>query len=133
MKTTEEIVKDYRVNVLRTGDDGGIGTIKYKTLRGSVIWSNGGGWEHVSFNPFKAVTPSWEDMCLLKDMFFGPEEVAIEIHPAKSQYVSNMEHCLHLWRCISAVQPLPPSIMVGVRKGQGLASVIKEIREATKG
>ena len=129
MRKPEQILSDYRLKPLVTGDDGGGAEINYKGLKGTVIWSWGGGWEHVSFNPGTGKTPGWEDMCLLKDIFFEPEEVAIQIHPAKSQYVSNLDHCLHLWRCTSAEQPLPPSIMVGIRDGQGLKSVIEEIQE----
>lgn len=129
MKSTATLLNDYRLKPVRTGEDGGAAIIKYKGLKGTVIWSNGGGWEHVSFNPWTGKTPSWEDMCLIKDIFFEPEEVAIQIHPARSQYVSNLNHCLHLWRCTSAEQPLPPSIMVGIRDGQSLKSVMEEIAE----
>jgi hypothetical protein len=68
-------------------------------LTGSVVFSNNeDGWEHVSFSPFKTrITPSWDDMCCIKDIFWRDEEVAIQIHPAKKEYVNIKSNCLHLW------------------------------------
>ena len=44
-------------------------------------------------------------MCRLKDMFFYPEEMVVQLHPPKSEYVSGvesggvkLENVLHLWR-----------------------------------
>ena len=55
----------------------------------SVIWSsNEGGYEHVSVSPKKKFRiPTWDDMCALKDIFFGDEEEVYQIHPKKSHYV----------------------------------------------
>lgn len=33
-----------------------------------------------------------------KDMFFKEDEIVVQYHPAKSEYVNNMPNCLHLWR-----------------------------------
>lgn len=44
---------------------------------------------------------SWETMCLIKDMFFYPDEDAIQYHPKASSYFHGFDttkHCLHLWR-----------------------------------
>lgn len=81
------------------------------------IASAGGGWQHVSvsFGPNKA-TPSWEIMCRVKELFWDDEETVIQLHPPKSTWVNNHPGCLHLWRCTDGrEQPLPPSIMVGLR------------------
>lgn len=66
----------------------------------SVIWSDcEDGMEHVSVSPKKQFRiPSWDDMCVLKDIFFEDEEEAYQIHPKKSQYVNAVENCLHLWK-----------------------------------
>lgn len=66
----------------------------------SVIWGeNEDGYEHVSISPKKQFrTPTWNDMCILKDIFFDEEEEAYQIHPKKSQYVNVAENCLHLWK-----------------------------------
>ena len=133
MKTNEELRSERNLRIIKTGDDGGYGEVKYGKLRGSVIWSTGGGWDHVSVAPYKrSYTPSWAEMCRIKDMFFWPEDVAVQYHPARSEYVNNMPNCLHLWRPQGVELPVPPSIMVGIRDGQSAESVRDEIRELTE-
>lgn len=131
MKTNEELKTTPNLLILRAGEDGGMGEIfKLGKRFASVIWSNGGGWEHVSIAPYKrSYTPSWEDMCNLKDMFFKDEETVVQFHPAKSEYVNNVPNCLHLWRPTDAELPTPPSILVGVKKGQTQAEVREAIKE----
>ena len=75
------------------------------------IASNGGGWDHVSISPGsnrKNGCPTWDEMCAIKDMFFEPEEVAVQYHPSKSQYVNISPNCLHLWRPNTAPMIMPP-------------------------
>ena len=76
-----------------------VGEIKLDGMpRTSVIaGSNENGWEHVSVCPVGRC-PTWDEMCEVKDIFWGEEEVCIQIHPKKSQYVNIMDHCLHIWR-----------------------------------
>ncbi len=74
-----------------------------------VIASSGDGWEHVSVHPKnKKRCPTWDEMCAVKDMFFEPEEVVMQLHPAHSEYVNNHPYCLHLWRPLEREIPLPP-------------------------
>lgn len=80
-----------------------------------VICSDGGGWEHVSVSLNKKRCPTWEEMCMVKDMFWDDEDVVVQLHPAKSQYVNNHPYVLHLWRSIVEKQPIPPSILVGIK------------------
>jgi len=117
MKTFEDIEKICGLLIMKKGFDGGIGVLFRNRKRyGTVIWSNGGGWEHVSVTPFKRnYTPTWDDMVWVKNLFFYSEEYAVELHPARHDYVNNVENCLHLWRCTSADQPIPPTWMVGVK------------------
>lgn len=131
MKTFEELKQTPNLLIIMTGLDGGIGEIfKIGKRYGSVIWSFGGGWEHVSVCPYKhSHTPTWDEMCSLKDMFFRNDEVVVQYHPAKGEYVNNMPNCLHLWRPINEALPTPPSIMVGVKKGQTAEEVRKAIEE----
>lgn len=77
----------------------------------SVIWTRyDEEWEHVSVSPrHKFKIPTWDDMCILKDIFFGDEEEVYQIHPPKSRYVNITENCLHLWK------PIQPD---GVIKGR---------------
>lgn len=130
MKTLDELRETSNLLIIRTGDDGGMGEIQYGKLKGSIIWSFGGGWEHVSVSPYKRnYTPSWEEMCKIKDMFWHDDEVVVQYHPAKSQYVNNVPNCLHLWKPLKEKMPIPPSIMVGVRDGQNMKSVIDELQK----
>lgn len=133
MKSLEQIKECRRLNITNNSFDGGLGVITMSTWIGTVVWSFGGGWEHVSVTPIKKrITPSWDDMCILKDIFFNEDETVVQYHPAKSEYVNNVPNCLHLWRPINDVMPTPPSIMVGLKKGQSIESAIEEIKEYEK-
>ena len=57
---------------------------------------------------------SKDEMCKLKADFFRDDEVVVQFHPAKSEYVNNLMNCLHLWRPTTKKLPLPPSILVGI-------------------
>ena len=79
-----------------------------------VIASDGEDWEHVSVSlPDRC--PVWEEMRIMKDLFWGDEDTVIQIHPPKSDYVNNHQYCLHLWRPTKRDIPLPPSAMVGYK------------------
>ena len=80
--------------------------------KASVVISNGGGWEHVSVS-LKGRCPRWQEMCYIKDLFFYEEEVVIQYHPKKSDYVNLHPHCLHLWRPTDIEIPTPPKEFVG--------------------
>ena len=75
-------------------------------------------WEHVSVkarNYQGERCPTWDEMCRVKDMFFDDEEVVMQLHPKRSEYVNNHPFVLHLWRPTTAPIPTPPSIAVGIR------------------
>jgi len=69
-----------------------------------------GGWEHisVSLRSFKESkkgkmverTPTWGEMCYIKDLFWDKDEVAIQFHPVEGDYVNLHNYCLHLWKPI---------------------------------
>lgn len=79
------------------------------------------GWEHVSVrtehasDPKKGRCPTWDEMCLVKNLFWEEEECVIQFHPPKSEYVNNHKNVLHLWKSTQASFPVPPSILVGVK------------------
>jgi hypothetical protein len=77
-----------------------------------IIASDGGGWEHVSVSK-KYDCPTWADMCEVKALFWDPEDLILQYHPPRSQYVNLHPHCLHLWRPIGVEIPLPPKWMIG--------------------
>jgi len=65
-------------------------------------------WEHISASvrdPDALVgrrvapeTPTWEEMCWLKDAFWDADECVIQFHPPRSEYVNAHQTCLHLWK-----------------------------------
>lgn len=82
-----------------------------------VIISDGLVWEHVSVHVVsngKERTPTWSEMCKIKDMFWDETETVVQFHPKKSEYVNNHKHCLHLWKPIKSEIKLPPSELVGI-------------------
>lgn len=131
MKNQDEIKQISNLMIKEITPAGGYGIyFKQRKPYASVIWSNGGGWDHVSMCPYKrSHTPTWDEMCRLKDDFFRDDEVVVQFHPAKEQYVNNLQNCLHLWRCQSEGFPTPPSVMVGIRDGQTAGEAIKEAVE----
>lgn len=76
-----------------------------------IIASNGLGWDHVSIST-ETRCPKWNEMQQFKEMFFKDDEVVMQLHPAKENYINHYEFCLHLWRPQEVEIPLPPTIMV---------------------
>lgn len=117
----KEIKNNKYLHIQKRGIDGGAGFInlprdnKKGYTKATIIWSFGGGWEHVSVAPLNGSMPKWEDMCLIKNMFFEDEEWVVQFHPPKSEYVNNMQNCLHLWRPIDQELPTPASILTGMK------------------
>ena len=131
MKLIEEILKSPRLSEIERGRDGFRAVYTTHTFRGSIICSTGAGWNHVSVAPFKRYyIPSWNDMADLKNLCFNEDEAVIQIHPPKAEYVNQKENCLHLWQCKYREMVLPPSILVGIRRGQTRLEVEEEIRKA---
>ena len=132
MKAVNEFLDSKQIysQDLSFSEDGIKGFICIDRIDMSFVASWGGGWDHVSVAPLKKkIVPSWEMMCKVKDIFFKPDEAVIQIHPPKDEYVNNIPNCLHLWRCRYKEMVLPPSFMVGLRKGQTIENLKAEIVE----
>jgi hypothetical protein len=80
-------------------------------------------WEHVSCHVkydtgksgIKERTPSWDEMCLIKELFFDPEERVMQFHPPAAEYVNNHTSVLHLWKPINEIDiAWPDPILVGI-------------------
>lgn len=77
-------------------------------------------WEHVSARAvkqlgskqFKNYTPTWDEMCFLKSLFWGDEDCVVQYHPPKSDYVNVHENVLHLYRPTAVEIPMPPKVTV---------------------
>ena len=110
-------VKNPMLGILGSGDETcGAFKIFIEGRAFHVIASSDGGWDHVSVTlKNQKRCPTWEEMCAIKDKFFYPEEVVMQLHPKRSEYVNNHPYCLHLWRPTDGREiPTPPSIMVGI-------------------
>lgn len=78
------------------------------------------GWEHVSVTvayltgkrKWVPRIPKWEEMCVVKSMFWADGECVIQYHPPEENYVNITPNCLHLWRSVNAEFPMPPTICV---------------------
>lgn len=129
MKTLEDIRKTPRLQLLKIGADGGMAAAylasSKKNHPATVVFSNGGGWDHVSVS-FSNRCPTWDEMCEVKRMFFYPEEIAVEYHPSESEYVNAFPYCLHIWRYQQPGMPMPPAWMVGPKKGQSAREAYNE-------
>ena len=87
-----------------------------------VVCSDGEGWDHVSVS-LRGIKnnkkvhiercPTWDEMCYIKSLFFNEDEVAIQFHPAASEYVNVHLYCLHLWRPNEVELPIPQRSMIG--------------------
>lgn len=95
-----------------------------RPLRLLCIASDGDGWEHCGYPPpawehvsvsTAARCPTWEEMCLIKSLFWDPEDLVLQLHPPESDYVNQHPYCLHLWRPIGLELPRPPALAVGIR------------------
>ena len=112
MKILNEIKENPKLEIMRTSIDGGMGILHITGLRKcTVIWSVGGGWEHVSVCPANRL-PTWDEMCLVKDIFWNKDECVVQYHPPKSNYVNLASNCLHLWKPIEEALPVPPTEFV---------------------
>ena len=128
MRDREEIRKTTGVEIKKEGKDGFGGSVypvEYKNGKVKIkkdynsvlhfIFSNGCGFEHLSVST-PARTPTWDEMCKMKEIFWKDDEVCMQIHPKKEEYVNNHNYCLHIWKPIDKEIPMPPSVMVGIRK-----------------
>lgn len=114
MKPIEEILKDTRLESVEQEPFENFLVKGYLRLRSgkqrtftvfaSVDNSSEYGFvEHVSVSLYNESrkTPTWEEMCEVKEIFWKPEEEVHQIHPAVSRYVHGIfgkDNILHLWR-----------------------------------
>lgn len=112
MRSVEEIRQNSQVQIVQQirGVQSGIGG--YLRLRDSkhtmslvagIDTYQGEQWEHVSVAYMDSLrkTPTWEEMCAVKEIFWRPDEEVHQIHPREQDYVhgvGNLQNALHLWR-----------------------------------
>jgi hypothetical protein len=71
-------------------------------------------WEHVSVRACRAkpVTsqsriPTWREMVYTKDRFWEDDDLVVQFHPRRADYVNQHPHVLHLWRYRLGELPTP--------------------------
>jgi hypothetical protein len=122
-KILPEILEGYRIwdgyYGTPPGSLHGIFKIKQPDDSELVIMSSGidnkYGWEHVSVS-LAHRAPTWDEMCIVKSLFWEDDEWVVQFHPDKAFYVNFHAHCLHLWRPMRQRLPTPPTILVGPRE-----------------
>jgi hypothetical protein len=78
-----------------------------------VLASDGKGWEHVSVTLIQeGRSPLWEEMCVIKDLFWSKDACVLQFHPPESEYVNSHPYCLHLWRKIGSEIETPSRMLV---------------------
>lgn len=121
-----KVPEQHRISIgimVSTAADGNNGVFSW-TMPGrkfTAIASDGLGWEHVSVSithkhhgKVEYQMPSWDDMCLVKKLFWDKEDCVVQYHPAASEHVNTHEFVLHLWRPTIEIMPRPNPIMVGL-------------------
>lgn len=78
----------------------------------SIIFSTGGGWEHVSVSR-RSKIPSYEDMDWVKQQFWSDDMCVMQLHVPRSDHINCNAYCLHLWRPTEQEIPRPPGWMIG--------------------
>lgn len=89
-------------------------------------------WEHISVSCVDRC-PTWDEMCFVKNMFWDENEVVMQLHPAKSNYVNYMPFCLHLWKPLEVKIPTPPNACVGPTKYECLRLRRRALRKLIGG
>lgn len=122
MRTWDEISQDGRLLKEKFDVDPvnrerffGQGWIKLRGHRicdaaGVVFGSSENGWEHISVS-FPNRCPTWDEMCVAKDIFWREDEACIQVHPAREVYINVHKYCLHIWRPKDGKLILPPDAM----------------------
>ncbi|MCQ2801019.1 MAG: hypothetical protein MJ216_03635 [Bacilli bacterium] len=118
MRKVDDILLNSFLQIHDVGDDGfnGIYVDPVERKNYFFVFSWGGGWEHLSVSQ-RNKTPSWDIMCRMKEIFWGDDEVCVEYHPKKEDYINLHPHCLHIWKEVGKEFATPPSIFVGFKTG----------------
>lgn len=113
MKTPYLIKESNYIEEIIIGIDGGNCILKLfpKAKPIVIIFSWGDGWDHVSAS-YRNRCLTWEEMCIIKNIFFSEDETVIQYHPAKEDYINNHPFTLHLWKPQILEIPRPPKNMV---------------------
>ena len=79
---------------------------------------SGDQWRHVSFSR-KSRLPDWKDFVAVREAWFAPEAVVIQVFPPQNEYKNHHPFCLHFWENKS--RPVLPR---EIRKMMGLCVAV---------
>lgn len=100
MKSNYEIQKIKGIQLYTLEECGGLGFLERDDIPAcSLVFTRNESekYDHVSIAPVDGITPTWDQMCILKDLFFNEDEECVQIHPKAEHYVNIKKNCLHLW------------------------------------
>ena len=117
MRKDNSDIEKYRIKTGAMGSDSSYGnnglfSIRIDKTIFTVIISDGMGWEHVSIS-LEHRTPTWDEMCFIKDLFWSKDETVIQYHPKDAEYVNVHPNCLNLWKKAGVDHELPPKELIG--------------------
>lgn len=55
-----------------------------------------------------------EELAMVKDLFWRPEEVTVIFQPAGAHWIANLEFVSFIWRPIDMPLPIPPIVLAGI-------------------
>lgn len=119
MRNYESIINNGKLSIrtkLQQEDDVQIRAFYTDPITRKQYWckfTRAYGWEHLTVSG-KNKVPDWNVMCAVKDIFWEDEELCIQYHPKKSQYINNHENCLHIWRPLFTDLPEPDQFLIGI-------------------
>ena len=112
MKPFRQIWQSPRVNLRSENETGFAAIVQARGgIQLRVIASDRDGWDHVSVSCANR-TPTYQEMKLVKRLFFKADEWVIEYHPADADYISINDNVLHMWRPQGVDLPKPPPEMI---------------------
>jgi len=112
MINNNQVIEQYRIKTGPMASNSAFGNNGLFLIQGMrIICSDGMGWDHVSVS-LETRTPTWEEMCFIKDLFFAEDETVIQYHPKKAVYKNLHPYCLHLWKKKNIDFETPPGSMI---------------------
>ena len=97
LKDIKDIKSTSGLKVISEGEDGFAGKVytkvSYKNGKPKFenelffIFSTGCGFEHLSVSTTDRC-PTWGEMCYMKDIFWNDDEICMQLHPKKEEYVN---------------------------------------------
>lgn len=114
MKKIDDIMTDKRIRLKNltltehgvTYLNGLTGRLRIRDDNLIIFSIDGNKWEHVSLS-FQDRCPTWDEMCIVKDIFWRKDETVVQFHPKESSYVNLYPFCLHLWKKVNEEWELP--------------------------